>query len=107
MTEQVKAFALPEPWTLSAGWEPNPRAVVDTQNIYGPPHLGVIAHVVMRAQGEASVSAERRAIANLILAAPKMLAALKQIKRDNQQYNFGSKLMRIVDAAIAAAEPQP
>lgn len=42
--------------------------------------------------------------ANLIGAAVDMLAALKQIKRDNQQYNFGSKLVRIVSAAIAKAE---
>jgi hypothetical protein len=30
-----------------------------------------------------------------------LLAALQQIKRDNLHYNFGSKLVRIVDAALA------
>jgi hypothetical protein len=37
-------------------------------------------------------------------AASAMLAALKEIKRTNQHYNFGSKLLRIVDPAIAQAE---
>jgi hypothetical protein len=39
-----------------------------------------------------------------LLAARAMLAALKEIKRTNQHYNFGSKLLRIVDPAIAAAK---
>jgi hypothetical protein len=30
----------------------------------------------------------------------RLQATLLQIKRDNQHYNFGSKLMRIVDAAL-------
>lgn len=35
-----------------------------------------------------------------------LLAALQEIKRDNGQYNFGSKLVRIVDAALSAVEAE-
>jgi len=37
-------------------------------------------------------------------AAQVMLAALKEIERCNEHYNFGSKLLRIVLPAIAQAE---
>ena len=50
---------------------------------------------------------EGNANARLIAAAPDLLETLKQIKRENQHYNFGSKLVRIVDAAIAKAEGEP
>ena len=37
-------------------------------------------------------------------AAQAMLKALEEIKRCNEHYNFGSKLLRIVLPAIAAAK---
>ena len=39
-----------------------------------------------------------------ITAARAMLAALEEIKRCNEQYNFGSKLLRIVLPVIEAAK---
>ncbi len=41
----------------------------------------------------------------LIAAAPDLLAALREIKRTNEHYNYGTKLLRIVNAAIAKATP--
>ena len=70
----------PGPWVLSAGWEPNPHAVVDTQCVYGPARIGVVAHVVMAAQ-DGGHREERKANARLIAAGPEMHVALKEAER--------------------------
>lgn len=66
----------PGPWLVSDGWEPNPHAVVDTQCVYGPPRIGVVAHVVMAAQ-DGGHREERKANARLIAAAPDLLTVAK------------------------------
>ncbi len=52
--------------------------------------------------GEGAAS-EVIANARLIAAAPDMLAALQEIKRCDQHYNFGSKLLRLVLPVITKA----
>jgi len=65
----------PGPWLVSDGWEPNPHAVVDTQCVYGPPRIGVVAHVVMAAQ-DGGHREERKANARLIAGAPDLVEVL-------------------------------
>src|SRR3990167_4305924 len=70
----------PGPWSLSDGWQPDPHAIVDTQNVYGAAPAGVVAHVV-RASQDGEYSAEREANARLIAKAPEMQEVLVRVSR--------------------------
>lgn len=67
----------PGPWRLSDGWAPT-LSVVDTQNVYGKPPAGVVAHVVMASQ-DGLYTEERKANARLIAQAPAMREALQEL----------------------------
>lgn len=70
------------PWSLSDGWEPDEMAIVDTQNVYGAPPAGVVAHVVRAAQ-DGLYTEEMAATARLIaLCDPDtILALLAELER--------------------------
>ena len=77
----------PGPWSLSDGWQPDPHAIVDTQNVYGAAPAGVVAHVV-RASQDGEYSAEREANARLIAKAPEMYEALVRISKGEGAFNL-------------------